>query len=430
MKEAIRVGLLGFGTVGCGVYRMIHEHQEELFHRIGLPIQVEKILIRDIHKDRKIIMPDDLLTTDPEDIVNNPNIDVVIEVMGGMEETKELILRALRRRKHVITANKDLLALYSGELLSVASEYGCDLFYEASVGGGIPVLRSVVDGLSSDRIFKMMGIVNGTTNFILTKMTKEKISFEQALADAQALGFAEADPTSDIEGLDAARKMVILSTLGFSMKVSLEDLFIKGISTITPEDIDYADRFGYVIKLIGIARRDHGRVEISVEPAFISKDHPLASVNNEFNAIYIYGEGIGETMLYGPGAGQLPTATAVVSDLVAVAKNMRLGVTGKSALIPYNKKQLKNDEEIFVKYFLRLLVKDEAGSFAKLSALFAEKNISFEKLSQQPLKGKGMAEVVIITHQTTRKAFLSVLSQLRDLQMVYEIKSGYRVEGE
>lgn len=430
MKEAIRVGLLGFGTVGCGVYRMIHEHQEELFHRIGLPIQVEKILIRDIHKDRKIIMPDDLLTTDPEDIVNNPNIDVVIEVMGGMEETKELILRALRRRKHVITANKDLLALYSGELLSVASEYGCDLFYEASVGGGIPVLRSVVDGLSSDRIFKMMGIVNGTTNFILTKMTKEKISFEQALADAQALGFAEADPTSDIEGLDAARKMVILSTLGFSMKVSLEDLFIKGISTITPEDIDYADRFGYVIKLIGIARRDHGRVEISVEPAFISKDHPLASVNNEFNAIYIYGEGIGETMLYGPGAGQLPTATAVVSDLVAVAKNMRLGVTGKSALIPYNKKQLKNDEEIFVKYFLRLLVKDEAGSFAKLSALFAEKNISFEKLSQQPLKGKGMAEVVIITHQTTRKAFLSVLSQLRDMQMVYEIKSGYRVEGE
>jgi len=430
MKKAIHVGLLGLGTVGCGVYRMIHEHQEELFHRIGLPIQVEKILIRDIHKDRKIIMPDDLLTTDPEDIVNNPNIDVVIEVMGGMEETKELILRALRRRKHVITANKDLLALYSGELLSVASEYGCDLFYEASVGGGIPVLRSVVDGLSSDRIFKMMGIVNGTTNFILTKMTKEKISFEQALADAQALGFAEADPTSDIEGLDAARKMVILSTLGFSMKVSLEDLFIKGISTITPEDIDYADRFGYVIKLIGIARRDNGRVEISVEPAFISKDHPLASVNNEFNAIYIYGEGIGETMLYGPGAGQLPTATAVVSDLVAVAKNMRLGVTGKSALIPYNKKQLKNDEEIFVKYFLRLLVKDEAGSFAKLSALFAEKNISFEKLSQQPLKGKGMAEVVIITHQTTRKAFLSVLSQLRDLQMVYEIKSGYRVEGE
>jgi homoserine dehydrogenase len=430
MKEAIHVGLLGLGTVGCGVYRMIHEHQEELFHRIGLPIQVEKILIRDIHKDRKIIMPDDLLTTDPEDIVNNPNIDVVIEVMGGMEETKELILRALRRHKHVITANKDLLALYSGELLSVASEYGCDLFYEASVGGGIPVLRSVVDGLSSDRIFKMMGIVNGTTNFILTKMTREKISFEQALADAQALGFAEADPTSDIEGLDAARKMVILSTLGFSMKVSLEDLFIKGISTITPEDIDYADRFGYVIKLIGIARRDHGRVEISVEPAFISKDHPLASVNNEFNAIYIYGEGIGETMLYGPGAGQLPTATAVVSDLVAVAKNMRLGVTGKSALIPYNKKQLKNDEEIFVKYFLRLLVKDEAGSFAKLSALFAEKNISFEKLSQQPLKGKGMAEVVIITHQTTRKAFLSVLSQLRDMQMVYEIKSGYRVEGE
>ncbi|MGV3489047.1 MAG: homoserine dehydrogenase [Tuberibacillus sp.] len=430
MREAIHVGLLGFGTVGSGVYRMIHEHQEELFHRVGSPIKVVKILVQDLQKDRIVPVEENLLTTDPADIIENPDVDVVIEVIGGVEETKHLILSALRCRKHVVTANKDLLALYSGELLSTASEYGCDLFYEASVGGGIPVLRSLVDGLSSDRITKMIGIINGTTNYILTKMTKENTSYEYALKEAQALGFAEQDPSSDVNGLDAARKMVILSTLGFSMKVSLDDILVRGITHVTPEDIEYADRFGYVIKLIGIAQRDHGRVEMSVEPAFISKDHPLASVHNEFNAIYIYGEGIGETMLYGPGAGQLPTATAVVSDLVAVAKNMRLGVTGKSAVIPYNEKQLKDDNEIFAKYFLRLFVMDEAGSFAKLSALFAERNISFEKLSQRPLKEKGVAEVVIITHQTTRQAFENVLIQLRDLEMVYEIKSGYRVEGE
>ena len=214
MKEVVYVGLLGFGTVGSGVYRMIHEHQEELCHRVGSSIQVKKILVQDLDKERGIPVNSDLLTTDANDIIDNPDIDVVIEVMGGVDEAKQLILSALRRRKQVVTSNKDLLALYSSELLTVASEYGCDLFYEASVGGGIPILRSLVDGLSSDRITKMVGIVNGTTNFILTKMAAENTSYPDALQEAQALGFAEADPTSDVEGLDAARKMVILSTLG------------------------------------------------------------------------------------------------------------------------------------------------------------------------------------------------------------------------
>lgn len=430
MKEVIYVGLLGFGTVGSGVYRMIHEHQEELCHRVGSSIQVKKILVQDLDKERDIPFDSDLLTTDANDIIENPDIDVVIEVMGGVEEAKQLILSALRNRKQVVTANKDLLALYSSECLTVASEYGCDLFYEASVGGGIPILRSLVDGLSSDRITKMVGIVNGTTNFILTKMTTENTSYQEALQEAQALGFAEADPTSDVEGLDAARKMVILSTLGFSMRVSLDDISVKGITGISQEDIEYAKRFGYVIKLIGIAGCDNGRVEMSVEPSFIPNDHPIASVHNEFNAIYIYGEAIGETMLYGPGAGQLPTATAVVSDLVQVARNMRLGVTGKSAVMPHYEKQLKTDNEIMAKYFLRLLVKDQAGAFAKLSALFAEHNISFEKLSQQPLTKKEFAEVVIITHRTSRQAYHDIITKLKDSPIVYDINSSYRVEGE
>lgn len=241
-----------------------------------------------------------------------------------------------------MTANKDLMALHGPELLKTASENGCDLFYEASVAGGIPILRSLVDGLSSDRITKMMGIVNGTTNFILTKMTKEGSNFEEVLKEAQDLGYAEADPTADVGGLDAARKMAILSTLGFSMNVDLADVKVKGITGVTGEDIQYAEQFDYTMKLIGYAHRDGEKVEVSVEPTLLQKEHPLASVNDEYNAVYVYGEAVGETMFYGPGAGSLPTATAVVSDMVGIMKNMRLGVNGKARSIPSSRRSSRS----------------------------------------------------------------------------------------
>ena len=249
-------------------------------------------------------------------------LDVVIEVMGGIKETKEYLLNALRQGKHVVTANKDLMALHGSELLTVASQNGCDLFYEASVAGGIPILRGLVDGLASDRITQMMGIVNGTTNYILTKMSQSGSSYEDALKEAQELGFAETDPTSDVEGLDAARKMTILATLGFSMHIELNDIKVSGISTVTDEDIRYGKQLGYTMKLLGYAHREGEKVEVSVQPTFLSDNHPLASVQNEYNAVYVYGEAVGETMFYGPGAGSLPTATAVVSDLVAIIKNL------------------------------------------------------------------------------------------------------------
>ncbi|MED4926024.1 homoserine dehydrogenase [Anoxybacillus geothermalis] len=430
MEKPIFVGLLGLGTVGSGVVKIIENHQEKLMHQVGCPVKVKKILVRDVHKPRDVAVDPALLTTSAADVIDDPDIDVIIEVMGGVEETKEWLLRALRQGKHVVTANKDLMAVYGSELLRVAAEYRCDLFYEASVAGGIPILRSLVDGLASDRITKLMGIVNGTTNYILTKMSQNGASYEDVLAEAQALGFAEADPTSDVEGLDAARKMAILARLGFSMDIDLDDVQVKGITQVTEEDLNYGKRLGYTMKLIGIAQRDGQKVEVSVQPTFLPDSHPLASVHNEYNAVYVYGEAVGETMFYGPGAGSLPTATAVVSDLVAVMKNMRLGVNGHSAVAPQYEKQLKAPAEIFSKYFLRIHVKDQVGAFAKITTLFSERGVSFEKILQLPLKENGLAEIVIVTHDASQQDYEDILQQLGDLEIVERVQSSYRVEGE
>ncbi|WP_102273987.1 homoserine dehydrogenase [Cytobacillus massiliigabonensis] len=427
--EEISIGLLGLGTVGSGVVKIIENHQDKLIHQVGCPVKVKKILVKDLNKERAVQVEKERLTTNPDEVLNDPEIDVIIEVMGGIDETKRYLKQALLNRKNIVTANKDLMALHGAELLTIASENGCDLFYEASVAGGIPILRSLVDGLASDRITKMMGIVNGTTNFILTKMSKFGSAYEEVLKEAQELGYAEADPTADVEGLDAARKMAILSTLGFSMKIDLDDVKVKGITGITANDLEYAKQLGYTMKLIGIAHREGEKVEISVQPTLLAESHPLASVQDEFNAVYVYGEAVGETMFYGPGAGSLPTATAVVSDLVGVMKNMRLGVTGKSAVTPQYKKQLKESGEIYSKYFLRLHVKDEVGVFADITSIFSEHGVSFEKILQLPLKKQGLAEIVLVTHQASLQDYEDSLVKLRDLHAVQTIESSYRVEG-
>lgn len=427
--EKISVGLLGLGTVGTGVVKIVEDHQDKLMHLIGCPVQIKKVLVQDMQKQRQVDLEQSLLTTNPLEVIEDHEIDVIIEVMGGVEKTKDYLLEALKRKKHVVTANKDLMAVYGTDLLKTATENGCDLFYEASVAGGIPILRSLVDGLASDRITKMMGIVNGTTNFILTKMSKFGSPYEEVLKEAQDLGYAEADPTADVEGLDAARKMAILARLGFSMEVDLEDVSVKGISSVTEEDIDYSKRLGYTMKLIGIAERSGEKAEVSVQPTLLPDSHPLSSVNDEFNAVYVYGEAVGETMFYGPGAGSLPTATAVVSDLVGVLKNMRLGVNGSSAVSPQFEKQMKAPEEIFAQYFLRIHVQDEVGAFSQITSIFSNRGVSFEKILQLPLKEKGLAEIVVVTHKGSKKDFQEILQQLKDLHVVTEVKSTYRVEG-
>jgi len=425
--EAISIGLLGLGTVGSGVVQIVKNHQDKLIHQVGCPVVIKKVLVQNVHKKRPLEIDPTILTSNADDILFDNDIDVVIEVMGGVNGAKDYLITALRQGKHVVTANKDLMALHGSELLTVASEHGCDLFYEASVAGGIPILRGLVDGLASDRITQMMGIVNGTTNYILTKMSDEGRSYDEVLKEAQELGFAETDPTADVEGLDAARKMTILATLGFSMHIDLEDVKVSGISMVTEEDLRYGKQLGYTMKLIGFAHREGEKVEVSVAPTFLSNNHPLASVQNEYNAVYVYGEAVGETMFYGPGAGSLPTATAVVSDLVGVIKNLRLGVNGRSAVTPQYPKKLKDNEEKFSKYFLRIHVSDEVGVFADITSIFAKYGVSFEKILQLPIKKNETSEIVLVTHKASLTDYDKILLELYDLHAVKEIKSAYRV---
>ncbi|QHZ57446.1 MULTISPECIES: homoserine dehydrogenase [Brevibacillus] len=428
-KQSINLGLMGFGTVGTGVVRIIQAHQDDLQKQTGLGIEITKILVQDAEKSRNISSMDNLLTTEPAELLDDPDIEVIVEVIGGIHPAKEYILAALERGKHVVTANKDLMALHGAEILNKAQEKGCDVFYEASVAGGIPILRALVEGFSSDRITKMMGIVNGTTNYILTKMSQEGADYSDVLKEAQALGYAEANPTSDVEGFDAARKMAILATLGFRVPMKLEDVDVKGISKVSKEDIAYGKQLGYEIKLLGLARRDGEAIEVSVQPTMVPKSHPLASVNGVFNAVYVHGEAVGETMFYGPGAGELPTATAVVSDLVTVVKNRKLGVNGRGMVAPYKEKILKDDSEKLSKYFLRIVVTDKRGVLAQITQLLADKNISLEQVIQQPYNNGGEAEIIMVTHLSSKSDMDGVIAYMEQMDIVSKIESCYRVEG-
>ena len=429
MENEVSIGLLGLGVVGSGVLKIIEDHQEELVHQLGRGVKVDKILVRDMEKARQIEIDESLLTTNCNDVLKNPNIDVVVEVMGGVDLARDYILAALQAKKHVITANKDLIALHGPELEKVASENNCDLFYEASVGGGIPLLRGLSDGLVSDRIQQVMGIVNGTTNYILTKMDKEGESYEDALQKAQDLGFAEADPTADVEGLDAARKMVILARLSFLTNVELDDVDVEGISNVSLTDIEYGKKLNLTMKLIGFAKRTNNEIEVNVKPTFLADSHPLAAVNDEYNAVYVSGEAVGETMFYGPGAGSLPTATAVMSDVVEAIKNMILGVNGKKFVQPKFQKEIAPESSRFSQFYIRMHVKDELGAFASISDLFNKRGISFERILQTPNE-KGYAEVIVVTHETSYENFQQALDDLNNLDVIDSIESNYRVEGD
>ncbi|KGP71160.1 homoserine dehydrogenase [Pontibacillus yanchengensis] len=430
MQQKINVGLCGFGTVGSGVVQILENHKEEIVHQVGCPIEVKRILVNDMNKKREGNIPSSLLTDQVDELVQDPEIDVIVEVMGGIEGTYKVLEKAIQNKKHIVTANKDMMAVYGSPLLELANENQCDVRYEASVAGGIPIIRSLTDGLASDRINKIMGIVNGTTNYILTKMIEEDRTFEDVLKEAQDLGYAEADPSSDVDGLDAARKVSLLSTLAFSMPVELDDVDVRGIRGISFDDLSYAEQLGYTVKLLGIAARNEGKIEMSVQPTLVPHSHPLASIKDEYNAVYVYGDAVGETMFYGPGAGQLPTATAVVSDLMDVVKNIRLGVTGKSSVNPQFEKSLKSSNEVFSKFFLRLEAEDEAGTFLAITNVFARQNVSMDKILQMPKKDHSTAEIVLVTHQASREQIDVILHDLEELDVIKGVHSYYRVEGE
>lgn len=430
MKDKVSVGLLGLGVVGSGVIQLINDHREKLTHQLGCEVEVSKVLVRNLDKARNIHINDDLLTTNPSDVLDHPSIDIIVEVMGGIDQAKEYILRAFQNKKHVVSANKDLVALHGPELQTEATKNRCDFYYEASVAGGIPILRGITEGLSTDHIQRVMGIVNGTTNYILTKMDEEGMSYEDALSEAQRLGFAESDPTSDVDGLDAARKMAILGRLAFSTPVELSDVEVNGIRGIELEDLRYGKQLGYTMKLIGFANFNDQELEVNVQPTLLSKNHPLSSVKNEYNAVYVYGEAVGETMFYGPGAGSLPTATAILSDVSAAIKGLRLGVSGNQSNEMQFSKTLTPVNKRHSQYYVRLCVKDETGVLSKISSLFHEQEISFQRIVQTPVNEYEAAEIVVVTHDTSLSNFQHTLEKLRSFEAVIEVKSYYKVEGE
>ncbi|ANU10278.1 homoserine dehydrogenase [Planococcus antarcticus DSM 14505] len=427
MKNEISIGLLGLGTVGSGVAKIIQQHQQDLHHKLGAQVSIGKVLVRDTNKDRLSSLDPSVFTTDIEEILNDSSLDIIVEVMGGIDGAKSAIEKALRAGKQVVTANKDVMAEYGHELLKLADFEKCDLFYEASVAGGVPIIRTLEDGLASDRISSLMGIVNGTTNFILTKMKKENMTYEDALAEATELGYAEADPSADVDGIDAARKMVILSSLAFSTEVHLDDVLVRGMKEIRDGDLELANKFGYTMKMVGSSTKDEDGIEVSVEPIFLANSHPLAAVNNEFNAVYIYGDAVGETMLYGPGAGSLPTATSVVSDIIAACRNLQLGVNGKRAHSAQHVRVIKPESKRFSKYFHRLLVNDEVGVLSKMTSIYSKHEASIQSVMQSPAGEVDKAELVLLTHQISRQQHLDVLS---DLEGTASVISHYRIEGE
>lgn len=426
--KKIRVAILGSGTVGTGVYKIIQNQKDEFPHKIGSELEVAKILVRNINKQREGI-PSEILTDKWADIINDDSIGIVIEVMGGIEPAKTYISEALTKGKNVVTANKDLMAEYGHELLETATAHNCDLLFEAAVAGGIPIIRPIKQCLAANKITEIMGIINGTTNFILTKMTEEGMEFEDALKLATELGYAEADPTADIEGLDAGRKIAILASIAFNSRVSFSDVYTEGISKITAKDIKYAKELGCVIKLIATAKNTETGIEVRVTPMFIPVSHPLASVNDSFNAVFVHGDALGDAMFYGRGAGELPTASAVMGDVIDVCRNTVYNCNGRIGCTCYKNIPIKSMDNIESKYFVSTLLENKSGTLGAVANTFAGNNASIDQMVQKNKIGNN-AEVLFIIDNVKEKLFLRSIKELSAMHYVKEISSIIRVHND
>ncbi|GGI97959.1 homoserine dehydrogenase [Alicyclobacillus cellulosilyticus] len=421
------LGLLGCGTVGSGVIELTRRRREKIFELTGLRPKITKVLVRNLQKPRQVALADERLTADPEDILGDADIRVVIETIGGIEPARTLILRALAAGKHVVTANKDLIAAHGPEILEAAERHGVDVWYEAAVGGAIPLIRPLKECLTANEITDIKGIINGTTNYILSKMTATGAGFAEALAEAQALGYAEADPSSDVDGLDAARKLAILASIAFHAKVRLEDIRVTGIRHITAADVAYADELGMVIKLLAVGADRDGLLSLRVGPALVPKDHPLAHVNGSYNALLMRGDAAGDLMFFGRGAGSMPTASAVVGDVIEVLRNLKLGVTGQAALLCRPDKRVLPDGFDPVRYYMRLSVDDRPGVLARIAAAFGDAEVSMESVLQKRAY-EGRAEIVILTHEVPYGQVERVAAALRSLAAVHEVHCVMPVE--
>ena len=426
MEQAVRkIALLGMGTVGGGVYEIIEKQKEEMPFKIGAALEVVKVLVRNKAKyaDR---IPAEKLTDVWEDVIGDDSTDIVVEVMGGIEPARTYIKAALEKGKHVVTANKDLMAMHGHELLELAGEHHCDLLFEAAVAGGIPIIRPLKQCLAGNNITEIMGIINGTTNFILTKMKEDGMDFGEALQLATDLGYAEADPTADIEGYDAGRKLAIMASIAFHTSVTFDDVFTEGITKITAKDMRYAKEMGCSIKLLGIAKNTETGIEVKVHPTMIPENHPLAAVNDSFNAVFVHGDAVDDAMFYGRGAGALPTGSAVVGDIMDVARNMLFHCNGRIGCSCYKNLPIKQIGDTTSRYYIRMRLEDRAGTLAAMAGVFAENDASIAILLQKETI-ENDAEIVVVTHEVAEKKFMDAIKKFSSMEMVKEISSIIRV---
>lgn len=435
-RKEIHVGLIGFGTVGSGVVKVLQKNATLIEKRMGARLVLKKVADLDTTSDRQVALRPGVLTNKSEEVLEDPDIDIVVELIGGIEPARTYLLRAIQNRKHVVTANKALIALHGDEIFKAAHRFGVDVGFEASVGGGIPLIRSIKEGLVANRIHSIFGILNGTSNYILSKMTDEGRSFKEVLKEAQAKGYAESDPTYDVEGIDAAHKLTILIRLAFGTPLRFEEVFRAGISGISPVDIEFSREFGYRIKLLAIGKLEGNKLEARVHPTMIPESHLLSTVNGVFNAIYIEGDAVGPTLFYGQGAGQMPTASAVLSDLVEVGRNLLVQTRGQRVpglsyqMSAIKRIPLKRMEDIVGSYYIRFSAVDRPGVLSKISGILGKKGISIASVIQKGRQVRGAVPIVMMTHEAREKNIRHALHEIDQLGVIRGETRFIRVENE
>ena len=431
--DRIHVGLIGFGTVGTGLVRILQENARLLEKRLGLSIVLKRIADLDITSDRGVKVNPALLTQKVADVIEDPEIAIVVELIGGLEPARTFILQAIEKGKHIVTANKALLAVHGAEIFKAADERGVDVGFEGSVGGGIPIIRSLKEGLVANKIRVIFGILNGTSNYILSEMTQQGLGFQEVLKKAQELGYAEADPTLDVEGIDAAHKLSILLSLAYGVQVRMNDIYTEGISNITPMDIEYASELGYSIKLLAVAKSDGGPIEARVHPTLLPAGHLLSTVGGPFNAIFVKGDAVGSTLFYGAGAGMMPTGSAVVSDLVELCRNIRLGVSRRVPLLAYQREHLHDAEikhihDITSTYYLRFSVVDRPGVLSRISGILGNMDISIASVIQKGRRAEKAVPIYMLTHQAREKNMQKALQEIDRLPITVDKTVLIRIE--
>ncbi|MHB9131693.1 MAG: homoserine dehydrogenase [Armatimonadota bacterium] len=433
-KAEINVGVIGFGTVGVGAVQLLETNADWIAQRVGSRVNVKKVVDLEWTRPREYAIHPEQQSTNVNDILEDPEIDIIIEAMGGVNPARAFVTTALKHRKSVVTPNKELIAKHGGELLNIAAEADVDLMFEGAVGGGIPIIRPMKESLAGDRILRLIGIVNGTTNFILTAMTQEGRDFGEVLKDAQERGYAEADPTADVEGYDAMYKIAILSSIAYGSHIDLSNIYHEGITKITAADIRYAKQLGYEIKLLAIGAKNNGTLDIRVHPAFVPVAHPLASVHGVFNAIFVQGDPVGNLMFYGRGAGSGPTGSAVVGDVIDCARNINRGASGRVPCRCYQHLPIQPISEAVTRYYLRTRVLDQPGVIGQMATILGDHGVSltsvFQPQQEPEAENDGCAEIVWITHLVQEAKVQAAVEELRKLDIVDEIASIIRVEGE